>query len=301
MTDSVQREKEITKVTLVGSVVNLVLTVFKILAGILGASAAMVADGIHSLSDLISDFVVIVFVRISSKGSDKEHDFGHGKFETFAAFIVSLMLFAVGIELMVSGIRSIVEIASGGVPAHPSIIALIAAIVSIVLKEILYRYTHAAAKKMDSPVVEANAWHHRSDALSSIGSFFGIGGAMLLGDKWSLLDPLAACIISIMILWVAIKMAMPAIGDLMDRSLPDNEEEMIMKAAKGIDGVKGLHELKTHRLGKDILIEAHLVVDPDINVRAAHNIATNVERAFREKFGHGTQISLHIEPDDNSE
>ncbi len=299
--DSKYREKKIMKVTLTGSVVNLVLTIFKLFAGILGRSAAMVADGIHSASDLVSDFVVMIFVHISSEGSDKSHDYGHGKFETMATLIISLMLFAVGIELMVSGIRSIKGILAGSSTASPSMLALAAAAISIVSKELLYRYTHNAAKKLDSPVVEANAWHHRSDALSSVGSLLGIGGAMALGGKWALLDPLAGCLISLMIMWIAVKMSIPATGDLLDQSLPDETEDEIVQTALKVHGVNGFHGLKTRRIGRDIDMEAHLVVDPDIKVSEAHAIATDVEKAIRSRFGKYTQISLHIEPDDYAE
>lgn len=294
------REKQITKVTLIGSIVNLFLTIFKIIAGVVGHSNAMIADGVHSASDLLTDIVVLVFVHISSKAEDKGHDFGHGKFETLATLIVSVMLLAVGVELMVSGIKSITSILSGNSVASPGMIALIAAVISIVSKEYLYQYTVREAKKVNSPMMVANAWHHRSDAFSSIGSFFGIGGAMLLGNKWSLLDPLTGCIISIMILWVAIKMAIPAINDLTESSLPDDVENEILKIAGESKGVRNVHNLKTRRNGNVIIMEAHIVVDPLLTLLDAHDIATNVENSIREHFGKDTHISIHLEPDESS-
>lgn len=294
------REKQITKVTLIGSVVNLVLTIFKIIAGVFGHSAAMIADGIHSASDLLSDIVVLIFVHISSKAVDKGHDFGHGKFETLATLIVSVMLLAVGVDLMVSGIKSITSILSGNSVATPGMIALIAAVISVLSKEYLYQYTVKEAKKLNSPVMVANAWHHRSDAFSSIGSFIGIGGAMLLGNKWSLLDPLTGCIISIMILWMAIKMAIPAINDLTDSSLPDDVENEILKIAGEVEGVRNVHNLKTRRNGPVIIMEAHIVVDPHLTLLDAHDIATNVEDSIREHFGKDTHISIHLEPDESA-
>jgi len=292
------REKQIAKVTLVGSMVNLILTIFKIIAGILGMSAAMIADGIHSASDLLSDIVVLIFVHISSKDVDKDHDFGHGKFETLATLIVSVMLLVVGVNLMTSGIKSISSILKGNSVASPGFIALIAAVISILSKEYLYRYTVREAKKLNSPVMVANAWHHRSDAFSSIGSFVGIGGAMLLGNKWSLLDPLTGCIISIMILWMAVKMAIPAINDLTESSLPDDVENEIIRIAGDVEGVRNVHSLKTRRNGPIIIMEAHIVVDPCLSLISAHDIATNVEDSIREKFGKDTQISIHLEPDE---
>lgn len=295
------RTNKITFVTLVGSVVNAALTAFKIVAGIIGHSAAMVADGVHSLSDLLSDVVVLVFVRISGKGRDKNHDYGHGKFETFATLIISLMLLMVGANLMSSGIASIKKILGGESVEAPGMIALWAALLSIVSKEILYRYTAVQGRKLDSPMMVANAWHHRSDALSSVGSLLGIGGAILLGDKFVILDPLAGCVISIFIIVMAVRMSIPAIKELLDVSLPDEMEDEIERTAKGVPGVVDLHELKTRREGPGIVLEGHLVLHSDISLEQAHSISKQVERALRDRFGDSTQISLHLEPENDSQ
>ena len=295
------RTNKITFVTLVGSVVNAALTAFKIIAGIIGHSAAMVADGVHSLSDLLSDVVVLVFVRISGKGRDKNHDYGHGKFETFATLIISLMLLVVGANLMSSGIASIKKILGGESVEAPGMIALWAALLSIVSKEILYRYTALQGRKLDSPMMVANAWHHRSDALSSVGSLLGIGGAILLGDKFVILDPLAGCVISIFIIVMAVRMSIPAIKELLDVSLPDEMEDEIERTAKGVPGVVDLHELKTRREGPGIVLEGHLVLHSDISLEQAHSISKQVERALRDRFGDSTQISLHLEPENDSQ
>ena len=295
------RTSKITFVTLVGSVVNAVLTIFKIVAGIAGHSAAMIADGVHSLSDLLSDIVVLVFVRIAGKGRDKDHDYGHGKFETFATLIISLMLLVVGANLMSSGIESIRNILGGKAVEAPGMIALWAALLSIVSKEILYRYTAAQGRKLDSPMMVANAWHHRSDALSSIGSLLGIGGAILLGDKFVILDPLAGCIISIFIIVMSVRMSIPAVKELLDVSLPDEMEAQIVQTAKSVPGVVDLHELKTRREGPGIVMEGHLVLHSDISLQQAHTISKQVEQALRDKFGSSTQISLHLEPENDSQ
>ena len=287
--------------TLVGSVVNIILTVFKILAGILGRSTAMIADGIHSLSDLLSDIVVIVFVKISAKGRDKDHDYGHGKFETFATLIISLMLIVVAVNLMSGGINKIRQILDGGEVSSPGMIALWAAVASIVLKEILYRYTIIQGKALNSPMMIANAWHHRSDAFSSVGSLLGIAGAIFLGDKFVILDPITGCVISIFILVMAVKMSVPAIKELLDVSLPDEVEQQIVSTAKSIQGVIDLHELKTRREGPGIIMEGHLVLDSDISLKEAHNISKKVEESLRKEFGPETQISLHLEPEDDAE
>lgn len=292
-----KREKEIRNITLWGSVVNIVLTVGKIAAGIVGRSAAMVADGIHSLSDLLSDIVVLIFTHISSKGKDRDHSFGHGKFETLATLIVSVILIIAGARLMSGGVRSIIGVFNGEAIPKPGYVALIAAIISILAKEILYHATVKVGKRSCSPAVIANAWHHRSDALSSIGSLIGIGGAILLGDKWTILDPIASCIISIAIIVVAVKMALPSLAELLETSLPDEIEKDIISIADSVHGVENIHELKTRRNGISYIIDAHIVVNPHITVTEAHNIATDVEIALREKYGNETQINIHIEPD----
>ena len=295
------REKRIMKVTLAGLVVNVILSAGKIAAGVFGRSAAMVADGVHSLSDLLSDIVVLVFVRVSSRGRDKDHEFGHGKFETLATLIVSLILIVVAAQMMVSGLKSIMEVLHGGTIPRPGYVALAAAAVSILAKEVLYRYTIHVGKAVDSPAVVANAWHHRSDAFSSIGSLVGIAGAIFLGDRWVILDPLVCCCISIAILVVAVKMARPSLKELMDASLPEDVEKEIVALAMSVDGVRNVHELKTRRNGISIIIEAHMVVDPNITVEKAHDIVTAVEDVLRRRYGDGTQISIHIEPSEQAQ
>lgn len=296
-----QRKSEIRRITLWGAVVNLLLTAGKLVAGALGHSAAMVADGVHSLSDLISDVVVLAFTHISAKGKDRDHSFGHGKFETLATLIISIILVIVGGKLMSEGIRSIIDIINGAVLPRPGIIALAAAAVSIAAKEILYHVTLKTGKRVQSPVVIANAWHHRSDALSSIGSLLGIGGAIILGSKWTILDPIVSCAISIAIIIVAFRMAMPSIAELLDASLPEEIENQITATATAVEGVRDLHELKTRRNGISFIIDAHMTVDPDISIVEAHNIATRVEEALRTKFGSETQISIHMEPDGSAD
>lgn len=296
-----QRKSEIRRITLWGAVVNLLLTAGKLVAGALGHSAAMVADGVHSLSDLISDVVVLAFTHISAKGKDRDHSFGHGKFETLATLIISIILVIVGGKLMSEGIRSIIDIINGTVLPRPGIIALAAAAVSIAAKEILYHVTLKTGKRVQSPVVIANAWHHRSDALSSIGSLIGIGGAIILGSKWTILDPIVSCAISIAIIIVAFRMAMPSIAELLEASLPEEIENQITATASAVEGVRDLHELKTRRNGISFIIDAHMTVDPDISIVEAHNIATRVEEALRAKFGSETQINIHMEPDGSAD
>lgn len=290
------REKEIRKITLWGTAVNLLLTVFKIVAGVLGRSAAMIADGVHSLSDLLSDIVVLIFTHISSKGKDRDHSFGHGKFETLATLIVSTILVAAGANLMANGVSSIIGVFNGEVIPKPGYIALIAAAISIIAKEILYHATVKIGREQSSNVVIANAWHHRSDAFSSIGSLVSICGAIFLGDRWTILDPLASCIISVVIVVVAVRMAIPSLAELLETSLPEEIEQEIKTIALSIKGVDDIHELKTRRNGISFIIDAHIAVNPNLSIVEAHDIATNVEEALLAKYGRETQINIHVEP-----
>lgn len=295
--DMNERRKDINSVTLWGAAVNMLLTAGKILAGVFGRSAAMVADGVHSLSDLMSDAVVLIFTHISSKDKDSRHRFGHGKFETMATVMISIILVIAAARLMNSGIRNILACIKGEVLPRPGYIALAAAVVSIVSKELLYQWTAAVGKRTGSSAVMANAWHHRSDALSSIGALLGIGGAIILGDRWTILDPITSCAISIAIMVVAVKMALPSLEELLETSLPEEIEKEIMDIAGSVPGVADIHDLKTRRNGMSFIIDAHVVVNPEMTIVEAHDIATAVEEALSGRFGNETQTSIHIEPD----
>ena len=294
------RGKEIRNVTLLGAVCNILLTIAKFVAGILGCSAAMVADAVHSASDLVSDVIVIVFARISGKGIDKSHDYGHGKFETLAAVFVSFILLMVGIDLLKSSYYDVCNVLDGRTDKAPEMIALWAAIVSILTKEALYQWTNRVGKKISSQVVIANSWHHRTDALSSVASLLGIGGAIAFGGQWVILDPIAGGIISIVIIIVAIKMSIPALSELTEASLPEEVERKMMEIARSVEGVKGVHELKSRHSGHYIIVDFHIVVDPKTTIYDAHEITVVIERKLREEFGQETQINIHIEPSDDS-
>lgn len=290
------RENAISSVTVAGALANLGLCVFKLVSGLVGKSSAMVADAVHSLSDLVSDIVVLVMVRISSKERDKSHDYGHGKFETLATVCVSLLLLLIGAKLMANGIKSISTVLAGGEIETPGRIAFWAAIVSIIVKEALFQWTNAVGRKVNSQAMIANAWHHRSDALSSIGAALGIGGAILLGGKWTVLDPIVGCIISIILIVVAVRMAMPAIAELTEASLPDDVESRITDIIRSVPEVHDVHNLKTRRTGPDIVIDVHFRVDAQMSVAYAHEITEKVEEALRKEFGEATQVSIHVEP-----
>ncbi|MDX9696584.1 MAG: cation diffusion facilitator family transporter [Bacteroidales bacterium] len=296
MINSDSRLKQINKVTIVGFFVNLVLTIAKVIAGIIGKSSAMVADGIHSLSDFATDIIVLVFVKYSSKDLDQDHKYGHGKFETFATMIIAFALLAVGIGIFWSGLNKVIAALNGEIIEQPGIIALFAALLSIISKEALYWYTVNTGKKVNSQAVIANAWHHRSDAFSSIGTALGISGAIFLGEKWRILDPIAGIIVSLFIIKVAWELAKPSIKELLESSLPEETENEISDLIKNVQGVKNFHKLKTRKIGNTYAIEAHVRVDKDLSVEASHNIASKIEKLLREKFGVQTHIGIHIEP-----
>lgn len=291
-----EREKEIYKVTLVGGAVNVILLAFKFVAGILGHSSAMVADAVHSFSDFITDVIVIVFVRISGMPQDKSHDYGHGKFETLATTIIGLALMAVAVGILWKGATNIAAWCKGQQLQSPGLLALWAALLSILLKELTYRYTIKKAKELDSQAVQANAWHHRSDALSSIGTAIGIGGAILLGERWTVLDPIASVIVGAFIVKVAIELIMNGMGDLMERSLPDEIEDEIMAIVNSVPDVIGAHDLRTRRLGSHYAMEMHVCMKADITLMAAHDHADRIEHLLKERFGEKTHISIHMEP-----
>jgi len=290
------RSREIYKVTLAGGAVNVVLLLFKFIAGILGHSAAMVADAVHSLSDFVTDVIVLVFVRISNKPEDKSHDYGHGKYETLAMTLIGVALLAVAIGIVYGGVTKIILWANGTQLEAPGLLALWAALLSVVLKEAIYRYSMVKARQLKSQAVEANAWHHRSDALSSIGTSVGIGGAIFLGQRWTVLDPLASVIVGVFIVKVSIDLLRDGIGDLMEQSLPDEVEQEMLRLVAALPGVIEPHDLRTRRLGNHYAIELHILMDGDITLREAHDKATEVETLLREHYGADTHIAVHVEP-----
>ena len=292
-----KREKEIYKVTLVGSVVNIILLLLKFLAGILGRSSAMIADAVHSLSDFVTDIIVLVFVKISNKPKDQTHDYGHGKFETLALTLIGVALMAVAIGIVVKGALKIAAWANGESLEAPEMIAFWAAILSIVMKEAVYRYSIIKARRLNSKAVEANAWHHRSDALSSIGTAVGIGGAVFMGPRWTILDPIASVVVGAFIIKVAFDLLKNGFGDLMEQSLPDSVENEILELVATVPGVSDPHNLKTRRIGNHYAIELHIRMDGGITLNEAHDKASEVEQLLRQRYGEETHVAVHAEPE----
>ena len=290
------REREIFKVTLVGSAANVLLTLFKFVAGIVGHSAAMTADAVHSLSDLLTDAVVLLFVHISGKPEDCDHDYGHGKYETLATTLIGIALAAVAVGIGYKAVASLLFWYRGGTLVAPGMLALWAAVVSVLLKELVYQYTVRRGRKLNSPAVEANAWHHRSDALSSLGTLVGIGGAILLGDRWTVLDPLASLVVTLFILRVAWKLLKQGIDELLEASLPDEVERQILDIVTSFPDVHDPHHLRTRRIGSRYAIELHIRMDGTLPLSTAHARTCEIEQALKAHFGPTTHITLHVEP-----
>ena len=289
-----KRGREIFRVTLAGSCVNFLLVLFKFAAGIIGSSSAMLADAAHSLSDFASDIILLLCTKIASMPEDADHAYGHGKFETLASVAVGLILLGTGFYFLWDGITCIIGYLDGKPLPAPTFLALFAAILSIIVKEALYHYTMRVARKTESTALTVNAWHHRSDALSSIATLFGIGGAMFAG--WQILDPVAACLISIFIIIMALSLMKPGIDELMEKSLPERDMEKIGEIIASIPGVRGYHRLRTRKMGINRAIEAHVQMDASITLLQAHDIASLVEKRLKAALGENTHIGIHMEP-----
>jgi len=291
-----ERTKIAQQVTWVGFFINLILAIFKIVAGMLGKSTAMIADGIHSLSDFITDVIVIVFIGVSAKARDDDHRYGHGKYETFATLLISLALVIVGLGIFLGGLSKVILTLKGQLIEQPSLIALWAALVSIVVKEALFWYTKKAGIAIQSQAVIANAWHHRSDAFSSIGSALGVSGAIFLGESWRILDPIAGIIVSVFIVKVAVEIGLPAIHELTEKSLPQEVESQIDRIIKTNGGILAYHNLKTRKVGNVYAIDMHIKLDNDISFVQSHEVATDIEQKLRDEFGAQTITNIHTEP-----
>lgn len=290
------RQKETYRVTIAGSIINILLLAFKFAAGILGHSAAMIADAIHSLTDFVTDAIVLVFVRLGSKPTDHDHDYGHGKYETLASAIIGVSLLVVGMMICYSGVTKTYHAMCGEPLQQPGFIALAAAVASVVLKEWAYRFTVRVGRRCHSEAVVANAWHHRSDALSSVGTTVGIGGAIVLGEKWAVLDPLTAIVVSFFIMKAAWSVLSKAVDELTDGSLPKETEDEIEKIVSEDKDVSVVHNLCTRRIGNRVAIEMHVRMPGETSLYVAHHHATEIEQRLKQRFGADTHISIHLEP-----
>lgn len=292
-----KRSYEAKKVTWIGFIVNTILTIIKIMAGIFGKSNAMLADGIHSLTDFFTDIVVLVGFRLTDKPADEKHNFGYGKYETFATLIIGLTLLFAGYSIMKNGLISTYEVLiKGETISSPGMIAIIAAILSIVFKEALYRYTKNIGERIKSPAVIANGWHHRSDAFSSIGTLIGISFAYFLGDKWTIFDPIAAIVVSVFIIKVSFEIMLPSVNELLEVSLNKDEIEYIFNLLNKRSEIKDFHRLRTRRVGSNVVIESHLLFDETSSLHNAHEVSESIEKQLKHYFGKGSIITFHLEP-----
>jgi len=293
------RNQEGKRITLVGFWLNALLAAVKIIAGIMGKSGAMLADGVHSLSDFLTDAVVLIGLKLTEKPEDDCHNYGHDKYETLSTVIISIFLFIVGFEILKSGAGNILLIMRGEHLPKPGFIALIAAVLSIITKEYLFRYTLKGGHEIDSPALVANAWHHRSDAFSSIGTLVGIGGAILLGENWTILDPIASVVVSIFIFKVGISIVKPSVDELMEGSISKDEREAIIDILKKSDNVNSYHKMRTRKIGTKKAIEMHIIVEKTLTIELAHDIATAIENQIKKICGNSSLITIHVEPSES--
>lgn len=282
--------KKATKVSIITVIINTVLAIFKVIAGIVGKSSAMIADGIHTFSDIATTVVVIIGLKISNKDADEKHPYGHEKFEPEISKIVSLLLAGTGVFLAYNAIQILL---SGNLDT-PKPIALYAALTSIAVKEAMYWYTIITARKVKSIAMEADAWHHRSDAISSVGTLIGIAGARM-GFKF--LDPVAGIIVSLILIKVGVEFYLKATDQLVDQSADDEVIEQIKEVAASIEGVKKIHDLKTRKFGNKIYVDIEIQVDKRITVEEGHHIADLVHDSIEETIEDVKHCMIHVEPD----
>ncbi len=284
-------ERIAVKVSLVSIIGNTVLLLFKLLAGIIADSDAMVSDAIHSGSDVFSSIIVIIGVKLAAKKSDKDHPYGHERLECVAAIILSVILLVCGLFIGHGAIEKI-----GGDSddiAVPGMLALVAAIVSIVSKEAMYWYTRFYAKRLDSGALMADAWHHRSDALSSVGALIGIGGAMM---GYPVMDTVASLVICVFIVKAAYDIFKDAISKMVDRSCSDEVEEDITALALSVDGVLGVDSIKTRIFGNRIYVEIKILADGELHLTESHLLSKLVHDAIEEKFEKIKHITVYVKP-----
>jgi len=283
------------RVTIVGAVVNLLLSIGKIVIGVIGASPALVADGIHSLSDLLTDVIVVWAAKHGSKDADEDHPYGHGRIETVFTVALGVVLLLVAVGIVYDAISRLFH------PerlTHPGILALFMAGISVVSKEILYQYTLRAAKRIRSNLLKANAWHHRSDAVSSIVVIVGIGGTMA-GLPY--LDAIAAVVVGLMIARIAWELGWHAVHELVDTALEAERVEAIRQVIQSVDGVNELHTLRTRRMGADALVDVHIQVDPLLSVSEGHHISERVRQKVIREIDEVQDVLVHIDPENDEQ
>ena len=290
-----RRNREEKRCTLVGMTSDVCLSALKIATGFIGHSSAILADGIHSISDTVTDALVYAMVRLSGKGFDERYRYGRGKFETLAAFLISIILVVVALGLMTEGVKDVWAAMQGETLERPHNIALIVGIIAVIVKEGLYHYTRFKGKKTNSSALKVYAWHHRADALSTAATLLGVAGAMFLGERWRVLDPIAAIAVSVLILVLAYRLGRPAVEELLEVSLPKDEQDKISDIVTHVPGVKAFHNMRTRRNGNLRVVDIHIKVDGDLDVNKAHDITREIESLLSEALG-DVMTNIHVEP-----
>ncbi|TCK98687.1 cation diffusion facilitator family transporter [Natranaerovirga hydrolytica] len=284
----------ITYCTILG---NFLLIVLKLLTGIMGKSSALLADGLHSITDFFTDFIVFISFKLSNKPPDKAYHYGYGKFETLATFFITLSLFYVSFIIFRTGITKIYDYTLGEEVIQPNVIALYGAGISIVIKEIMYRGTITVGKRINSKALIANAWHHRSDALSSVAAFAGITLCIILGPNFAIIDPIIAIVVSVLVFRIAFKLLFPSAKELVDGKIEDNEIGLIISVIKSNRTIKDFHKIRTRKVGNLIVIDFHILLDKEMDLFKAHKIADDLEQELKEVLGAELVVNIHIEPD----
>lgn len=292
-----ERVRLAARVTWLSVGVNILLMAGKFAVGLLGHSAAMVADAVHSASDFATDFAVMVGMRLAGRPQDHDHPYGHGKYETLAAILVGIALCGVGLMISFHAGEALYAAARHGrYPQRPELIALWAGLVSIAAKEVLYQLTAKVARQTANDALLANAWHHRSDALSSIATSAGAGAAALFGGKWALLDPIAAIAVGLILLRLAWSIVRDSLDKLMEHGMSPEENAHILALLESIPELSEPHHLRSRMVGAVAVIEVHFRVDPEMTVREGHELASHAEHLLKERFGQDAIVTIHVEP-----
>lgn len=285
-----KRYEEANRITFLSIILNIVLTIMKIFAGVVGKSSSMVSDGLHSASDMISSVGVLVGNKISSMPHDEEHNYGHEKAETLVSFLLSILLMYVSLKIGVEAVKSLSNLSEVQVP---TVLPLLVSIISIAIKEYQYRITIKVADKINSPALRADAWHHRSDALSSVAAFIGIGGS-LLGFK--ALDPIASIVVALFVAKVGFDILKNSTNELMDYSISDEERRKVIAITKETDGVVGIGDLKTRKHGAMAYVDLTICVSKNLNISEAHDIATELEDCLIKDMEFIKGVTVHVQP-----
>lgn len=291
-----ERSKEAITVTNISIGSGIFLTVFKFFAGVLGNSTALIADAVHSLSDLLSDVVLVIAFRIVRKPYDEDHNYGHGKFETLSTVFIGVVLLLAAGTIAFENFGRLKLFWLGQDQSPPTSIALWGAGLSIAIKEFLFFITMKKAKKLNSGGLKANAWHHHTDALSSIATLIGVGGAIFLGGRWWVLDPVAAMIVSVFVAVVGVRIFKEAIDVLTEKSLGEESHLKILQLANKVKGIVDPHDIRSRKIGNEVAIDFHVRIDSEMSVKEAHDLVKILEHLLYDEFGVDSLLTIHVDP-----